>query len=71
MTKSKLPYYNQWKLLRGVAQTQIRHNHIRFTGALTTPEANMFYGWLKEQPRKRVLGKSIISLRDMFEEDTL
>lgn len=71
MTKSKLPYYNQWKLLRGVAQAQIRHNHIRFTGALTTPEANMFYGWLKEQPRERVLGKSIISLRDMFEEDTL
>lgn len=71
MTKSKLPYYNQWKLLRGVAQTQIRHNHVRFTGALTTPEANMFYGWLKKQSRERVLGKDIISLRDMFEKDTL
>ncbi len=71
MTKSKLPYYNQWKLLRGVAQTQIRHNHIRFSGALTTPEANMFYGWLKGQPKERVLGKSIVSLRDMFEKDTL
>lgn len=71
MTKSKLPYYHQWKLLRGVAQTQIRHNHIRFTGALTTPEANMFYGWLKAQPKEKVHDKSIIALRDMFEEDTL
>lgn len=71
MTKSKLFYYNQWKLLRGVAQSQIRHNHIRFTGALTTPESNLFYGWLRKQPRERVLGKDIISLRDMFEEDNL
>lgn len=71
MTKSKLFYYNQWKLLRGVAQSQIRHNHIRFSGALTTPESNLFYGWLRKQPRERVLGKDIISLRDMFEEDNL
>lgn len=70
MTKSKLPYYNQWKLLRGVAQSQMRHNHVRFTGALTTAESNMFYGWLKKQPRERILGKDIISLRDMFEIDT-
>ena len=70
MTKSKLPYYNQWKLLRGVAQSQMRHNHVRFTGALTTVESNMFYGWLKKQPRERILGKDIISLRDMFEIDT-
>ena len=69
MTKSKLPYYNQWKLLRGVAQTQIRHNHVRFTGALTTPESNMFYGWLRKQPREKVINKSIIELRDMFEEE--
>lgn len=70
MTKSKLPYYNQWKLLRGVAQSQMRHNHVKFTGALTTVESNMFYGWLKKQPRERILGKDIISLRDMFEIDT-
>lgn len=70
MTKSKLPYYNQWKLLRGVSQTFIRHNHIRFTGALTTPEANMFYGWLKKQDRADIIGKDIVSLRDMFEQDT-
>lgn len=69
MTKSKLPYYNQWKLLRGVTQTFIRHNHIKFTGALTTAEANMFYGWLKKQNKTNIAGKDIITLRDMFEND--
>lgn len=69
-TKSKLPYYNQWKLLRGVSQTFIKHNHIRFTGALTTSEMNLFYGWLRKQNKADIVGKDIISLRDMFENDT-
>lgn len=69
MTKSKLHYYNMWKLLRGVSQTQIRHNHVRFTGALTTPEANIYYGWLRRQPKKKVINKSIVELRDMFEKE--
>ena len=70
MTKSKLPYYNQWKLLRGISQTFMKHNHIRFTGALITPEMNMFYGWLKQQDKNNIINKDIISLRDMFEQDT-
>lgn len=69
-TKSKLPYYNQWKLLRGVSQTFIKHNYIRFTGALTTSEMNLFYGWLRKQNKADIVGKDIISLRDMFENDT-
>lgn len=68
-TKSKLHYYNMWKLLRGVSQTQIRYNHIKFTGALTTPESNLYYGWLKEQPKDKVKDKNIIELRDMFYEE--
>ena len=66
----QLPYYNQWKLLRGVSQTFIKHNHIRFTGALTTSEMNLFYGWLRKQNKADIVGKDIISLRDMFENDT-
>ena len=71
MTKSKLPYYNQWKLLRGVSQSFIRYNHIKYTGALTTPESNLYYGWLKRQAKEDIVGKSIIELRDMFEASTI
>lgn len=68
MTKSKLPYYNQWKLLRGVSQSFIRYNHIKFTGALTTPESNLFYGWLRQQNKDDIKGKDIVTLRDMFND---
>lgn len=68
MTKSKLPYYNQWKLLRGVSQSFIRCNHIRYTGALTTPEANLYYGWLRKQNIEDIKGKDIVALRDMYED---
>lgn len=68
MTKSKLPYYNQWKLLRGVSQSFIRYNHIKFTGALTTPESNLFYGWLRKQNKDDIKGKDIVTLRDMFND---
>lgn len=70
-TKSKLSYYNTWKMLRGVSSTQIRHNHIRFTGALTTPESNLYYGWLRQQSKEKVKDKSIIELRDMFYEEII
>lgn len=70
-TKSKLNYYNIWKMLRGVSQSQIRHDHVRFTGSLTTPESNLYFGWLKNQPKNEVRDKSIIELRDMFYKDNM
>ncbi|WP_024622428.1 RNA ligase [Metaclostridioides mangenotii] len=66
MTKSKLHYYKQWKLLRGVSQTFMKYNHISYTGALNNPETNLFYGWLRNQPKEEIVGKDIITLREMF-----
>lgn len=68
MTKSKLPYYNQWKLLRGISQSYARYNHIKYTGALTTAESNLFYGWLRQQNVEDIKGKDIVTLRDMYED---
>lgn len=66
MTKSKLTFYKQWKMLRDLAHRYLKYEHIKSTSALTTPEMNYFYGWLKDQPKEEVKGKDIISLRDMF-----
>ncbi len=71
MTKLKLAYYNFWKFMRGVAREVIQKGYIRKTGALTTPEANEFYGWLKTLRDREDGGtfpKDICSLRRMFYE---
>lgn len=72
MTKLKLTYYNFWKHLRGVAHMTLRKGYIDKTGVLTSPEANDFYGFMKNlytttTPEERqALPKDIISLREMF-----
>lgn len=72
MTKLKLTYYNFWKHLRGVAHMTLRKGYIDKTGVLTSPEANDFYGFMKNlytttTPEERQsLPKDIISLREMF-----
>ena len=71
MTKLKLAYYNFWKFMRGVAGEVFQKGYIRKTGALTTPEANEFYGWLKTLRDREDGGtfpKDICSLRRMFYE---
>jgi len=65
MFKMKLAYYNNWKLMRNVKDSVVKHGAIRYTGALTTEEQNMFYGWLKELSKEE-LKQDIISLRKKF-----
>jgi len=65
MFKLKLWYYNNWKLLRGVAQDTLRKGYFTRTSALNTPLQNEFYGWIKTKYKQDV-PTNIISLRDMF-----
>jgi predicted kinase len=65
MTKIKLQYYNFWKHMRSVKEDVCRSGFTKYTSSLTTPLANEFYGWLRQQT-KDVLRKDIITLREMF-----
>ncbi len=65
MTKMKLQYYNFWKHMRSVKEDVCRNGFTKYTSSLTTPLANEFYGWLRQQTRE-VLRKDIITLREMF-----
>lgn len=77
MFKLKLAYYNEWKMLRGVANRVFRTGNINFTGALQSVEANYFYGWCRKKfeeleynERKKYSKKDIITLRDEFRSET-
>lgn len=65
MTKLKLAYYNNWKMLRGLKETYKRRGNAGRLGALTTPEQNLFFGFIKTLDKEQ-LNLDIISLRDMF-----
>lgn len=76
MFKLKLPYYNEWKMLRGASSKIFRSGNINFTGALQSVESNYFYGWcrhkfeeLDKQQRWDYSKRDIISLRDEFRKD--
>jgi tRNA splicing ligase len=73
MFKLKVPYYNEWKMLRGVARQVLKTGNIRYTGALQSVVSNYFYGWCKEkfntldkEERRKYAEKDIISLRNEF-----
>ena len=73
MLKLKLPYYNTWKFLRGIAHETLRKGYIepKRTALLTTPLANYFYGWLKDlygrsKTENQTIPTDICSLRRMF-----
>ena len=77
MFKLKVPYYNEWKMLRGVARQVLKSGNIRYTGALQSVISNYFYGWCKEKfntlekkERREYAEKDIITLRDEFMLDT-
>ena len=65
MTKVKLQYYGFWKHMRSVKDDVSKNGYTKYTSSLTTPLANEFYGWLRQQTRE-VLRKDIITLREMF-----
>lgn len=69
MTKLKLSYYHFWKFMRSVAHEAIRNGYIRKTSALTSEEANLFYGWVRtlhDAEDKDSISKDIVTLRKMF-----
>lgn len=76
MFKLKVAYYNDWKMLRSVANKIFRSGNINFTGALQSIESNYFYGWcrdkfieLDKQGRWAYSKRDIINLRDEFRAD--
>ena len=76
MFKLKVAYYNDWKMLRSVANKIFRSGNINFTGALQSIESNYFYGWcrdkfteLDKQGRWAYSKRDIIDLRDEFRAD--
>lgn len=72
MTKLKLPYYNFWKQMRVVAHEVAKKGFISNTAFLATPEANEFYGWLREKydtGELKKMPKDICSLRRLFYSD--
>ncbi len=71
MVKVKLPYYQFWKQMRGVAREVAKKGSITNTAMLTTPEANLFYSWLREKyaaGELKKMPKDICSLRRSFLE---
>lgn len=73
MLKLKLPYYNTWKFLRGIAHETLRKGYVepKRTALLTTPLTNYFYGWLKDlyernKTENKTIPTDICSLRRMF-----
>lgn len=71
MVKLKLAYYNFWKFMRAISHECIKKGYIdgRRTAALTTPLANMYYGWAKTLHDTEDLDsvpKDICTLRKMF-----
>ena len=69
MFKVKLPYYREWKFLRGITQRVSKYGVITNPGCLTTALENYFYGYLRELKKnnpKYLESASIIELRDSF-----
>lgn len=61
MTKLKFPYYNFWKLMRGIKESVARGKTVKLS-KLYNAEANYFYDYLRKQPIDK-LKESIIDLR--------
>lgn len=75
MIKLKNQYYNFWKFMRGLSAEVIRKGYTDRTASLTTPIANIYYGWLKAfvEPKTKEeraeLSKDIVTLRRWFLEE--
>ena len=64
MTKLKFPYYNFWKLMRGIKESVARGKTVKLS-KLYNAEANYFYDYLRKQPTDK-LKDSIIDLRKEY-----
>lgn len=67
LTKLKFPYYNFWKLMRGVKDKVKGRNQIKLS-SLYNATSNYFYAWLQKQ-EKETLEQDIITLRKKFEKE--
>lgn len=75
MFKMKTEYYNEWKKMRGVADSTLKRGYISKTSMLTTATENLFYGYLKDlyqnyfdkDTKTYPFKTDIISLREGFE----
>jgi tRNA splicing ligase len=67
LTKLKFPYYNFWKLMRGVKDKVKGRNQIKLA-SLYNATSNYFYAWLQKQ-EKETLEQDIITLRKKFEKE--
>ena len=75
MTKCKTAYYNEWKKLRGVADSTLRCGYITRTGMLINALENKFYGFCRDLynnyydrvEKKYPFKTDLISLRNKFE----
>lgn len=71
MVKVKLPYYQFWKRMRGLAHSVIKSGELRpqQASSLVTPLANQFVSWAKklhDRDDRDELPKDICTLRKMF-----
>lgn len=66
MLKQKTAYYNEWKKLRGVANSTLKEGYLRQTTILTTPLENYFYAFVRSLYKREGIKTDIISLRKMF-----
>lgn len=71
MTKLKLPYYNFWKQMRGVAEkVGKKQDDAIKRGAFVTPLHNYFFAWMKTKDpkyiKKTMQGPGIIHLREEY-----
>jgi predicted kinase len=67
LTKLKFPYYNFWKLMRGVKEKVKGRNQIKLS-SLYNATSNYFYAWLQKQDNE-TLEEDIITLRKKFEKE--
>jgi hypothetical protein len=65
MVKIKLSFYNFWKYMRSLKDKVTKPNTIINQSGLTTPLANEFVYWLKQQSEE-TLKQDIITLRKKF-----
>ena len=81
MFKLKTPYYNEWKMLRGLTHSVLKRGIYNHTGRLLTEESNNFYGWIRKKynnfimnndkiGRYNLMQKDIITLREMYKGET-
>jgi predicted kinase len=65
MFKLKSEYYQVYKQMRGIKDRLAKRQQVN-TAMIWSPVATRFYGWLAQQPREELAGKSIIDLREAW-----